>query len=63
MAPGVIMADKNVSVGYNTSPPISLGHYYPVGSEPYNHFVIIYSNILTESPSELGTVRRDRDKR
>lgn len=63
IALGDIMAGKNVPFDYHTVPLISLGHYYPVGSEPYTYFVIIYSKILTESPSELGTMRGGEDKR
>lgn len=56
IALGDIMAGKNVPFDFHTIPLISLGPYCLAGSEPYTHFVIIYSKILTKPPSELGTM-------
>ena len=53
---GFIMAGKLVPFDDHTVPLISSGHYDAAGSDPYTYFVIIYSKILTESPSELGTM-------
>lgn len=42
--------DENVPDDYDAPPPTSLGYYHPIGSELHTHFVLIYSEILTEYP-------------